>query len=164
MTDVTLRHALRPGDIGDVIRLHGVVYGVERGWDERFEGYVAETIAPFALGHDPERERLWLAESDGVLLGSIAILASRRSASTAQLRWFVVSGPARGRGIGSRLLDTALDFCRATGRTHVFLWTAAGLEAARRLYERRGFVRTESVLGTPWASDVTAERYDRTSG
>lgn len=154
----TVRHDLRPGDIGWVSHRHGIVYAQERGWDHRFEAYVAQAMAAFALNHDAERERLWLAERDGRIVGSIAIVSGENDA--AQLRWFLVESECRGMGIGRRLIDDALAFCRATGRPGVYLWTVAGLDAAAHLYTTAGFRVTERIPGTPWGADVIEEKYD----
>ena len=42
----------RAGDIGWVIHRHGVLYHEEFGWDERFEGLVAEVLGQFLKSHD----------------------------------------------------------------------------------------------------------------
>src|SRR5690606_34333574 len=72
--EVMIRHDLRPGDLGRVVLQHGELYAREYGFDHRFEAYVAETLAEFALGFRPDRDRLWLAELDGELVGSVGIL------------------------------------------------------------------------------------------
>src|SRR5262249_32181441 len=97
----TLRTQLRPGDVGAIVRLHGVHYAREHGFDATFEAYVAKPLADFVLTPSP-RQRLWLAETDGELVGCIAIVAA--SAAVAQLRWFLVIPEARGHGLGTRLL------------------------------------------------------------
>ena len=158
MSAVRLRDQLRPGDIGHVVQRHGVLYAQERGWDHRFEAYVAGPLAEFALRHDAERERMWLAESAERIVGSIAIVSGE--AGAAQLRWYLVEPDCRGMGVGRLLLDEALAFCRATGRTHVYLWTVAGLDAAAHLYRRAGFALTESVPSERWGAPVVEERYD----
>ena len=154
----TLRHELRPGDIGWVIHRHGVLYARDCGWDHRFEAYVAQTMVRFGLEHDAVRERLWLAEIGERIVGSIAIVSG--DGDIAQLRWFLVEPDCRGLGIGARLIDEALSFCRATGRSGVFLRTVTGLDAAARLYARHGFRLTESAPGSQWGFPVVEERYD----
>ncbi|MGH2353629.1 MAG: hypothetical protein ACRDJN_18650, partial [Chloroflexota bacterium] len=69
----TVRHDLRPGDLGRVIALHGVLYAEEFGFDHTFEAYVAETLAEFGLASQPARSRLWIAEIDSHMVGSIGI-------------------------------------------------------------------------------------------
>jgi GNAT superfamily N-acetyltransferase len=157
-TPVTLRGTLRAGDIGHVVQRHGLIYAREHGWDHTFEAYVAGPLAEFALRADAERERLWLAEIGERIVGSIAIVAA--GADVAQLRWFLVEPDCRGMGVGRRLIDEALAFCRATGRRRVFLLTVAGLDAAAHLYRGAGFVLTASEPGPGWGRPVVEERYE----
>jgi GNAT superfamily N-acetyltransferase len=155
---ISLRSELRPGDIGHVVRRHGEIYAREYGWSPEFEAYVARTLGAFGERHDAERERLWLAEVDGRIAGSVGIVSGE--ADAAQLRWFLVEPESRGLGIGRRLLETALDFCRSTGRQRVYLWTVAGLDAAVRLYRATGFRLAETVPGHRFGTPLVEERYD----
>ena len=158
---VTVRHDLRPGDMGRVIALHGVLYAEEYGWDHRMEAYVAETMAEFGHLARPGLERLWVAERDGQLVGSVAIIG--REDGQAQLRWFLVHPSARGCGLGRHLVGEALAFCREAGFRSVYLWTVAGLEAAARLYLAAGFRKTESKPPARlFGATLTEERYDLT--
>ena len=154
----TVRHDLRPGDIGWVIERHGAIYAKEHGWDHRFEAYVAEAIAGFALRHDGESERLWIAERFGRPVGSIAIVNA--GDDVAQLRWFLIEPFWRGVGLGRRMFDDALAFCRERGHRRVFLWTVAGLDAAAHVYTAAGFRLVESRPGRPWGFDVVEEKYE----
>jgi ribosomal protein S18 acetylase RimI-like enzyme len=156
-TPVSLRTTLEPGDLGSVVRLHGVTYAAERGWDATFEAYVAGPLAEFVLRGSP-RERLWLAEQEGRLVGCVAIVSAGHE--TAQLRWFLVAPPARESGLGRRLLAEALAFCRSSGYAEVVLWTEQSLEAAARLYRAVGFAKTERKSGRLWGVDVVEEKYE----
>jgi GNAT superfamily N-acetyltransferase len=155
-----LRTLLRPGDIGDIIRLHGVLYAQENGWDHTFEAYVAESLSRFALHHDPSRERIWIFEHEASLQGSIGIVAAENN--VAQLRWFLLTPAVRGRGYGKVLLDEAIAFCRTAGYASVFLWTVRGLDAAAQLYRRAGFTLIEDKPGFHWGAHVVEERYQLT--
>jgi GNAT superfamily N-acetyltransferase len=157
---LTLRHDLRPGDLGRVTELHGRLYAEEYGLSPIFEGYVAETLGEFGKRALPDRDRLWLAEIDGRLVGSVGIVG--REEGAAQLRWLLVAPEARGRGLGQRLLDDALAFCRATGRTSVYLWTISLLPTAARMYRAAGFRKTAEEGPSWWGREVTEERYDLT--
>ncbi len=139
-SSVAIRHDLRPGDIGSLIRAHGLVYAREYGFDYTFEAYVAGPLAEFARAPS-SRQRLWLAEQDGRLAGCIAIV--EHSPDIAQLRWFLVDPACRGAGLGTRLLDEAIAFCRACGYRSVILWTVSALTAAARRYEAAGFRKVE---------------------
>lgn len=153
-----LRTDIRPGDIGRVVAMHGELYAREYGLDHTFEGYVAAGLGEFAKTFDAGRERLWLAEADGRLVGSVTI--AERAGGTAQLHWFLVSPEARGTGLGGRLLDEAVAFCRERGFRSVFLWTISELKAAAHLYRRAGFTLTERKTHDIWGAPHTEERYD----
>lgn len=153
----TLRTGLRPGDIGEIVRLHGVVYAREHGFDSTFEAYVAGPLARFAIVAS-SRERLWIAERGGAIVGSVAIVAA--SPEVAQLRWFLVDPAVRGKGLGTRLLGEAISFSKSCGYRSIFLWTVSALGAAARLYRASGFVRTEERPGRLWGVDVVEEKYE----
>ena len=158
---VTIRHDLQPGDLGRVIELHGVLYGTEYGFDHTFEAYVAETVGQFGRGFQPGLDRLWLAELDGRLVGSIAI--ARRERGEAQLRWFLLHPDVRGHGLGHRLIGDAVTFCREASCRSLFLWTVDPLTVAARLYTRIGFRKTETRPKAPlWGTMLSEERYDLT--
>ena len=58
---LSIRHEIKPGDIGYIIYLHGALYDEEYGYDSSFEAYVAKYLAEFA--HKiKEREKLWIIE------------------------------------------------------------------------------------------------------
>jgi GNAT superfamily N-acetyltransferase len=150
-----IRHELRPGDLGMVIHLHGVLYAREYGLDTSFEPYVAKPLADFAMSG---AGRLWIAEGDGRVVGSIAVVDAEDGVG--QLRWFLLAPEARGAGLGRRLLETALTYCRDRGMRHVFLWSFAQLGDALRLYERAGFQVTETNKAHLWGDERTEVRMD----
>jgi N-acetylglutamate synthase-like GNAT family acetyltransferase len=154
---VTLRTSLQPGDVGQIVYLHGTVYAREHGFDATFEAYVAAPLADLVRAPS-ERERLWVAERDGLVVGSIAIVAA--TAQTAQLRWFLVAPSARGAGLGRRLLDEAVAFAGGCGYATVILWTVSALVVASHLYQAAGFHKVEERPGKMWGVDVVEEKYE----
>jgi len=156
---VTIRREIRPGDLGRVTALHGVLYAAEYGFDHRFEAYVGRTLAEFGESAPPGLGLLWLAERAGRLVGTVGIV--EREEGAAQLRWLLVDPTARGQGLGERLIDEALAFCRGEGYRTVFLWTVHVLTEAARLYVRAGFRKTEEKPLAPlWGAMLAEERYD----
>ena len=127
----------RPGDIGWVIHRHGALYAREYGWDERFEALVAGIAANFIERFDAKRERCWIAERDGAIVGCVFLV--RKSASVAQLRLLLVEPEARGVGLGARLVDACARFARPAGYRKIMLWTNDNLTAARNIYQKAGY-------------------------
>lgn len=154
---MTLRTNLMPGDIGFVVYLHGILYAQEYGFDHTFEAYVAGPLSDFARSGS-KRERLWIAERDGRIVGCIAIVAS--SPQVAQLRWFLVDPSARGIGLGKKLMSEAVAFCKTCDYRSIILWTVSALTTAAHLYRSAGFKRVEEKAGRHWGVDVVEEKYE----
>ena len=154
---VRIRNHLRPGDIGSIIYLHGMLYAREYDFDHTFEPYVAAPLAEFVKLQN-KRERIWIVEKDERVLGSVAIV--QFSESQAQLRWLILHPDLRGLGIGRQLVEEAVDFCCSSGYASVFLWTIDFLGAALKLYTAAGFVLTETNTHEIWGKTLTEERYD----
>jgi GNAT superfamily N-acetyltransferase len=153
--DLHIRHTLRPGDLGMIVHLHGVHYAREWGLDTTFEPYVAKPLAEFVLAGTG---CLWVAEREGRVVGSIAVVGADKSEG--QLRWFLLAPEARGTGLGRRLLEGALAYCRERGMPSVFLWSFSELGTALKLYERAGFQITETRATHLWGAERTEVRMD----
>ncbi|MHC4512231.1 MAG: bifunctional helix-turn-helix transcriptional regulator/GNAT family N-acetyltransferase [Planctomycetota bacterium] len=148
----------QPGDMGWVTHRHGVLYYQEYGWDETFEALVARITADFIQNLDPQRERCWIAEVDGEIVGSVFVV--QHDEQTAQLRLLFVEPQARGLGLGARLVDECIGFSRLVGYQRLRLWTQSELHAARRIYERASF---RLVLEEPHHSfghDLVAQTWE----
>lgn len=158
---IRIRNDLRPGDIGAVTRLHGLVYSSEYGWDYTFEAYVAGPLAEFARAHT-EGDRIWIVEHDGEIGGSIGIVDA--GSGDAQLRWFVLEPRLRGLSLGKKLLDEAIAFAVSAGYSRLSLWTVSVLVAAARLYVAAGFELTVEHTTVRWGQEVTEQRYELVLG
>jgi DNA-binding MarR family transcriptional regulator/GNAT superfamily N-acetyltransferase len=151
----------RPGDMGWVVQSHGALYASEYGFDSSFEGLVADIAAKFLGSFDASRERCWIADIDGVQVGSIFLV--RHSDDIAKLRLLLVDPAGRGQGLGQRLVAECISFAQACGYRNITLWTQSILVAARKIYQEAGFklVATEphrsfgqSLIGETWEREL----------
>ena len=149
--------APRPGDLGWIVHRHGALYAQEFGYDERFEALVAKVVAGFVENWDAERERCWIAERDGEIVGSIFVVA--HSKRIAKLRLLLVEPSARGLGIGRRLVDEVIAFARRVGYARLELWTQSELKAARAIYKAAGFTLVGEEEHELFGKPLTAETW-----
>lgn len=151
--------APRAGEFGWVVQRHGALYAAEYGWNDEFEALVARIVGTYVETRDPKRDAAWIAEVDGQPVGSV--LCVHKDDRVAQLRLLLVEPTARGLGIGSRLVDTCLDFARNAGYDEMVLWTNSVLADARRIYQRAGFELIDEAPNPAFGQQLTEQTWHR---
>jgi GNAT superfamily N-acetyltransferase len=94
--------------------------------------------------------RCWVTEVEGKIVGHVWLQLVEKipnPLAETECHGYVsnafVEEKYRGRGLGSQLLEAALDYCRAEEVDSAFLWPT---RESRRLYERLGFVGDGNVM------------------
>src|SRR5258706_3963725 len=97
-------------------------------------------------------EVLVAIDDNGRLLGGVTYVADGDSPyaefeerDTAGMRMLAVDAAVRRAGAGNALVEVCIDRARAAKRAQIVLHSTRWMTAAHALYERRGFVRDESL-------------------
>ena len=148
-----------PGAIGKVTELQAVYYGRNWNFGLFFESWVATGLSEFLNRFDETRDLFLVALDGNRIVGSLTIDGSETDNRDAHLRWFIVEPDYWGRGIGRRLMEQAMRFCRQARLKHVYLWTFAGLDAARHVYESFGFKLAQERRFDQWGKLMTEQKF-----
>lgn len=157
LDDISIRTELQPGDIGYVTDMHGALYKREYGYGIRFETYVAKGLCEFYEQYDPARNRVWVCEHKERMIGFLLLMDRGKAA---QLRYFLIEPEYRGLGLGSKLLNSYMDFFHQCDYKESYLWTTHELTIAAPLYKRVGFKLTEEKESTDFGKPLREQRYD----
>jgi GNAT superfamily N-acetyltransferase len=158
MNEITISGYV-PGAIGRLAELHAQYYSAAWDFGLFFEAKVAAELSEFMMIYDKSGDGLWIVSQDGSVEGGIAIDGTEAKSEGAHLRWFILSEKLRGQGLGNRLMEEAVSFCRGCCYHQVYLWTFQGLLPARHLYEKFGFKMTEQRPGQQWGKEVLEQRF-----
>jgi len=116
------------------------IAGVQaRAWRHAYADIVEPERMPTAEQQEPrfatfiaDGGEVYVWDQDGHVVGFAALEGE-------ELRAVYVDPPAQGAGVGSALLDAAVEALRAAGHREAFLWTFEANGLARAFYERHGW-------------------------
>lgn len=157
--DISVVEGYLPGAIGRITELHAEYYTKHWGFGLYFEAKVACELAAFLNRYEQGRDGFWCVTRRGRIEGGITIDGIEAAEEGAHLRWFILAGDLTGSGLGHRLVQTALNFCRSADYKTVYLWTFEGLDAARHLYEKYGFRLDCENKGVQWGKPVIEQKF-----
>lgn len=149
-----------PGVIGRITKLHAEYYSMNWDFDLYFESKVATELSEFLNRFDKNRDGIWTAHVNDEFVGSIILDGINSDEEGARLRWFILNPNYQGRGLGNLLMEKSVLFCREKNYRRVFLWTFAGLDAARHLYEKFGFTICKEHEDDQWGKTVTEQMFE----
>ena len=133
-----------PGDAQGLKELGDAVGSEPEGWLVTTNGWrnVADERSYLRAIRRYPNAAVYVADDDGSIIGRLSIARDQHPSSrhVADLGLMVAASHRR-RGIGTALLEAAVDWARRAGvhklELHVFPWNEAGI----KLYERFGFVQ-----------------------
>lgn len=97
-----------------------------------------------------ERDRVWVATVDGLVVGYLQLAITERVARVCQV---FVRPEARGLGFGDDLLSAAIDHARLSGSAAIETEALPGDRDTKNLYERAGITARLLVLRRNLAAD-----------
>jgi ribosomal protein S18 acetylase RimI-like enzyme len=119
---------------------------------EEYDGPHRDLLWSFREAEDSERlldgyvdlGRVWVVRVGSEILGHLQAVP-RDGGATWEVTNTAVAPAARGRGLGRRMLERAVDEARVAGATRVVLATGAADVGNLRFYQRCGFRMTRIV-------------------
>jgi GNAT superfamily N-acetyltransferase len=150
VVDLDARALVNVNEPSELERLQARIVPFEPEHASGFRSLVSETLREFGFEPDPEidpdlddpsgaYDSFWVAVVDGEVVGSVAL--RELGAAERELKRMYLRPDQRGRGLGRRLLERALEQAHADGVARIRLDTSERMEAARSLYEAYGFRR-----------------------
>ncbi len=94
-----------------------------------------------------KRSYFVVEENDEVIGGGGIAPLENGDANTCELQKMYFLPVARGRGIGSKMINVCLDFAKEQGYHKCYLETMPYMKAARKLYKKVGFAELKGPIG-----------------
>jgi N-acetylglutamate synthase-like GNAT family acetyltransferase len=158
LDDISIRTELKPGDIGHVVLLHGLLYSREYNYGIGFESYVAAGLHEFYSSYDSTKDCVWICEYKNEMIGFLSLM--HRENNSAQLRFFIIMPTFRGIGLGKKLMQLYMSFLKEKQYQSAYLWTTSHLHAAAALYMFYGFRLASETPSVKFGRPVTEQRYE----
>ncbi|CAN5299611.1 MAG: GNAT family N-acetyltransferase [Gemmatimonadetes bacterium] len=142
---------IRPSHAGDASAVRDLVFGVLAEYGLKPDHAATDSdLADIEIHYRARGGEFWVVEDGrGRIVGTCGLWMDPDSPARAELRKMYLLPETRGRGLGRRLLDTALNHARRAGVARMELETASTMTAAIGLYQSAGFVELDAVPDAP---------------
>lgn len=133
---------IEPASAADIPALAGLLAVLFEQEAEFLPDGEAQTRGLAQILGNPHMGSILVAKQGGMAVGMVSLLYTVSTAlggRVALLEDMVVSPAARGVGVGSLLLQAAIDHARSAGCKRITLLTDAANEAAQCFYAKQGF-------------------------
>jgi len=142
MVDVIPSVIVRRGRVEELDRLEEVYREAYRGLEEYADTTTFRIRNYLNWLYSGEPEGFFVAEVAGQVVGFVSIHAQwwdKRLGETGEIHEICVHPRWKGKGVGRRLIETAIAYARRRGRRYVSLWVGERNWHARRWYRSLGF-------------------------
>lgn len=99
----------------------------------------------------------WVVNDGRGVIGTVAVLPQEND--TCELRRLYIKKSHRGKGLGSRLINTVVGWALAGGFRRIVLWSDVLFEAAHHLYVKHGFTPTDTIRSIDPMNPTCVERF-----
>ncbi len=146
MTLISGIRTAREGDEARCAELLGILFSQEQEFsaDAKVQSQALSMII-----RNPDLGRIFVGEIDDVIEGMVLLLftvSTFLGRKVALLEDMIVTPAWRGKGIGTLLINHAVDFARGEGFGRITLLTDRDNDAAQQFYQAQGFSKSEMVV------------------
>ncbi|SEM11860.1 putative acetyltransferase [Aquimarina amphilecti] len=121
---------------------------IEMGVPKVGTAYEDEALDIMYETYDVPRKRYFVVEEDGKIIGGAGIAQlEKEDSEICELQKMYFLPEARGKGLGSQMMSTCLNFAKEQGFTKCYLETMPYMKEARKLYGRVGFKALDKPMG-----------------
>lgn len=130
--------------IAKAIRSVLIEYGVPKvgtAYEDKALDCMTETYS------EAKKKYFVIAEGDAILGGAGISPLDNYDGNVCELQKMYFMPEARGKGLGSKMMEKCLDFAKQIGFEQCYLETLPYMEEARKLYRKVGFISIDKPLG-----------------
>ena len=144
MENITIRPITSADDaeIARIIRENLEAYHLDIPGTAYFDPEL-DCLSAFYRAQPDKRAYFVAAYDDGTVIGGVGVAEFAGFDHCAEIQKLYLSDPAKGKGLGKRLMQAAEAFARSAGYDSLYLETHCNLAAAMGLYEKLQFRQIE---------------------